>query len=292
MTVLDQVFPPYSCPDWPAELGTYFSASRAATFDRCPEIFRRRYVLGEREKPAGAPLWGQADHRAHEVNWSQKITTGDDVPVDVVQDAFVDTFDQLVDDVGGADEVVWDKSDAGDTPQAQAADVRERGVRLVGAYHRKASPSVQPVAVEQKISLDIPGIPVPVIGYIDIVTADRVVERKTAKQKSMKSEWSSQSAIYQAAVPLPFHWHLSVKTKTPQICTPDEFPELAVPQNPRATEKVTRLLQMTIDQILWCWEKYGPFEPWPGARNRPQSPCSWCGWGPNASGLCGWWVDG
>jgi hypothetical protein len=42
---------------------------------RCLETYRRRYVRGEKTRPAAALTWGSADHAAHEANFAQKITT-------------------------------------------------------------------------------------------------------------------------------------------------------------------------------------------------------------------------
>ena len=265
--------------DWVSPMPNHLSASQLAMFQRCPEQWRRRYLLGQKERPGAAMVWGIADHYAHEQNFRQKITSGVDIPKADVEIAFAEGFDQAVERGGGASEIQWD-----DKP----GDVKDQGVVLVGAYHDRVSPHVQPVTVEEKFSVDIPGVPVPVIGYVDLTTASEGIERKTAKRREPKPkpDWVIQGRLYQAVKQLPMEWHLSVKTKTPAVYAPGLGQrDLRLPLV-QATVDSTIVLVRTVAQAMLAYLRmYGPDAPWPGGITHPWA-CDFCGFRPT----CAWWA--
>lgn len=266
---------------WPVELPDHLSATQIGMWQRCREQYRRRYVLGEKERPGAALVWGKADHKAHEHNFAQKIISGEDVPVAEVEEAFAASFDSEVDKLGGASEVVWDE---------KPSDLKDAGVRLVGAYHRQVSPSVQPTAVEQRFEVSVPKLPVPVVGWIDLETAGSAIERKTAKAATKKVEpkWILQGLLYQAVREKPVDYHVSVKTKTPAVWTPAEAEELRLPPNERMVAATQVLVQNTAQEINAYWQTFGPEQPWTGALSHPWA-CRFCGWGPRGNNTCFWW---
>lgn len=264
--------------DWPDQLGDHLSATRLSMFQRCPEQYRRRYILGQKERPGAAMVWGSADHYAHEQNFTQKITSGEDISDADVQLAFAEGFDQAVERGGGEAEVEW----GFDKPGA----LKDAGAKLVSVYHAQVSPRIQPTAVEEKFSVALPGVPVPVIGYVDVKTAGEAIERKTAKAKQPKPkpDWRIQGLLYQAVDGRPVDWHVSVKTKLPAVYTPLEEVALKLPVNARTVD-ATKVLVRTISQaMLAYWRMYGPSEPWPGAITHPWA-CDFCGFRKD----CAWW---
>jgi hypothetical protein len=52
---------------WPERI-EHLSASSIGMFRRCPEQFRHRYILGEKERPGEALLIGSAFHTGLEFN--------------------------------------------------------------------------------------------------------------------------------------------------------------------------------------------------------------------------------
>jgi hypothetical protein len=280
MSILEQLFPSEApALAWPSGLPDHLSASQLNMFSRCPEQYRRRYVLGEKERPAAALVWGSADHYAHEQNFAQKILSGEDIPGDDVKLAFAEGFDRAVDRSGGEGEVDWGQDKPG--------EMKDRGAALVGVYHKQVSPRIQPTAVETKFKVDLPGVPVPVIGYVDVSTAATAIERKTAgrAEKKPKPDWRIQGLLYQAVGGKPVEWHVSVKTKTPAVWTPLEAPDLQLALN-SVTVGATKGLVRTIAQgLLAYWTTYGPDEPWPGAVTHPWA-CDFCGFRPT----CAWWA--
>lgn len=280
-SLLDAILPaPAPAIVWPGIFPDHLSASSLNLLQRCPENWRRRYVSHERDGKNGALVWGGADHYAHEVNFRQKIESHVDLPVEDVKLAFAEGFDRAVDEGGGMSQVSWGDDDAG--------ALKDAGVRMVAAYHEQVSPSVQPVAVEARFEVAIPGLPVPVIGYIDVETEDSSIERKTAKAKTVvvKPGWRIQGLLYQLSNPNPIDWHVSVKTKTPSIYTPAIEPGLRLVDS--RADLTQRLVLNLATQLVSLLDTYGPDEPWPGAITHDWS-CSYCPFGPRADNSCSWW---
>lgn len=281
MSALDLAFP-LDTDDtaWPAGLPSHLSATQIGMVQRCPEQWRRRYLLGEKEPPGAALIWGGADHYAHEQNFLQKIDSHEDIPVEDVKLAFAEGFDQRVEQAGGAGEVAWGDDKPG--------DVKDAGVRLVDLYHRTVSSAMQPTAVERKFEIEVPGVAVPVVGRVDVETTQPVaaVERKTSKQmvREVKPEWRVQGLLYHLVSQKPIAWHLSVKTKTPAVYTPTELPGLSLGVEDSMTQATVRMVQTTARTILAYWTVFGPDEPWPGAITHPWA-CGWCAF----KGRCAWW---
>ncbi len=290
MSLLDELLPPVEHDEtlleaWPLlELdcgaSTHVSATSLTMYARCPEQWRRRYLLGEKEPPKGHLVWGTAHHRAAEHNYQQKIDSHEDVPVGEVEEVFAAAVDREVDAAGGESQVEWDSSKG-------AADVKDRGVRLARAYREQAAPFVQPVQVEQRFDVFVPGVPVPVIGYLDVVCDGRLVEMKTASRKMTepKPQHRAQAGIYQMAAHLPVHFHVGAKTKEPGVYTPAGDPGLEVPFTPGGLERTERWVRMVCDRIVADYRRHGAVEPWLGAVAQSDNPCGWCGY----RGSCGWW---
>jgi len=275
---------------WPREL-EHFSASSAGMMLRCEEQWRQRYVLGKKIPPSAAALIGRTDHKAIEHNFRQKIKSYEDLSMADMLNVTLETFDREMAFEGGPSEIEWDDPDLDVNRQAGMA--KDQTVLLVETYHEQVSPNVQPLTVEESFSLAVPGLPVPVIGYIDLVAGiqtdmlgitvnDRIIDRKTVgrKEKEPKPDWLFQAAVYQLARPLPFEWHLTVKTKTPYVMAP-----AFNPYPPVEGEKAVRMLQMTANRIAYNFHKYGPDNVWPGARYHHPWSCQYCGFRPT----CSWW---
>jgi hypothetical protein len=248
---------------------------------RCPEQYRRRYLLGEVARPGAALVWGSADHYAHEQNFRQKIESGTDIPVGDVKAAFAEGFDRAVERNGGEREVEWGDDKPG--------DLKDKGVELAAVYHDLVSPTVQPVAVEQKFEVRVPGVPVPVIGFVDVLEQYKAIERKTAAraQKTPKPDWLIQGWLYQSIERKPVEWHVSVKTKVPAIYTPATDAALRV-EFDAAVAVAAQTRVRTFARVLTTYmAEFGMDEPWPDAVSHPWA-CGFCGFRPS----CSWWGNG
>lgn len=283
----------------------HLSATSIGMFMRCPEQFRRRYVLHEKERPGAALVVGRGFHFAQETNFRQKIESGKDLPLDDVVGAFHAGWDSEVSKYGGVDEIQWDDRIKPDT-------LRSRGVELVKSYHTAVAPRLEPASVEREFNLEWEDVPVPINGYLDFEgavwpTAEElagftggdlsyitdtvypaVIDYKTANraQRALKPEWLIQARIYQAATGKRVEYHVAVKTKEPSIITPNDAPELGIDVQDTAVAVTKTLLQRVSRQIAWHYSEFGPDQTWPGALTHPWA-CGFCGYRPN----CMWWAS-
>lgn len=262
---------------WPEILPDHLSPSSLKTYMRCREQWRRRYVLGEKERPGAALVWGGAHNFALvETNFAQKITTGEDLSVEDVQLAFAEGFDQRVERDGGESEVQWGDDKPG--------DLKDKGVALATHYHATVSPTVTPIAVERSFSLMVPGVPVPIIGRIDVDEEHRTIDLKTGAKREMKPDNVFQGRVYQLERPVPIEFHLATKTKLPAIYTPAEWPEFGLDVSDIVQKRTARMLVTLADDIASTFATYGADQPWPGAFTYGWA-CGYCGFKPT----CPWW---
>lgn len=256
--------------DFPPEI-THLSASSISMLLRCEEQYRNRYILGKIKPPSLSMLAGRADHRAIEVSMAQKIESHEDLPIGDVKEMFLETLEAAVDEQGGVTELA-------DPAEAAASydGLRRDGQTVVGLYHKLISPSVQPVAVEKEFNIEVPGVPVVLNGYIDLVEQNQIIDRKRTNRatKSPKVDWVLQGGIYQLAEPLPYRWHISVTTKVPQFLT-----EIEQPLGPRML--VERQLRDAALKLGFLWQKYGPDEAWPATGRQHDWACNYCGFKDN-----------
>lgn len=165
------------------------SFSRVDTYERCPLLFRFRYVDKLPATPSPDLSWGSAIHAALEVWWSQKLPTPP--PVEVLYRALYDNWE----DAGFADmdretKLVWYR---------HARDVLARHYERFAADYRPA------IACEQWFELDL-GDGVAVRGSIDHVARTAtgglgIVDWKTNRRARSRGEVASslQLAVYALA---------------------------------------------------------------------------------------------
>jgi hypothetical protein len=244
-------------PAWPVELPPHLSASQLAMFARCPEQYRRRHVLRQKERCGAAMLIGGVDHKTHEHNFRQKITTRQDVPLAELEDVYASVFDKKIDEEGGESEIAW-----GDDNYSRAKD---QGIKLVRAYHEHVSP-----LVERKTT--------------------------TSATSQPKGHWKIQGLVYRAAKRSPLEWHLSVKTAETQVITPESPPPpnakkghkgfggLKLPYEDGCEEWTNRYIGRIARDLHAAFLMYGPDHPWRGALDHEWA-CGRCSYRKD----CAWW---
>ncbi len=275
----------------------YVSASSLKMFVRCPEQWRRRYVLGHKSPPNSNMLWGGADHRAVGFNYQQKIESERDLPVKEVKERFSYELDMGVEHAEG--EIEWSGRDLeGKTPKQAHDFILDRGANLVGAYQEQVAPITQPLTVEQEFLLPIDGLGVPVKGYVDLTAKRRgnaifapamgtephfekpfVVERKTkGTNQPPAPDDRFQARVYELATGLPVEFQVSVKSAQPKVTLHEPLP--------LSSEKSTiESLKRAVLGIATCYSLYGEEQPWPDNGRLHPFSCSYCGFRES----CPWW---
>jgi len=214
-----------SCRDFlEAKAGTrglpraYLSVSQIKLYLACPLKYRFQYVDRIRKPTPAAFVLGGAVHKAIEASYRQKMSSGSDMPVDVVQDIFAAHWDEAA-----RQDVDWE----GEDPAAMKA----KGVALVGLYMREVAQGIQPVAVEEKFLIDFSNVDYGFMGFMDVVTADeRVRDTKTAKRSPEQDAADREMQLTAYALgykslygtyPKSLGLDVLVATKTPKVVTLD-----------------------------------------------------------------------
>lgn len=163
------------------------SASQAGAYKRCPMAWHFRYVEGRKMAPAWA-IKGRAQHKGLELNYRQKVETRADLAVDEVLDAmrsdveasFHSTTEEPILFPGESKDKIVDDGAAG-----------------LRAYHERIAPAVQPVLVEEKVSMTLPWGGT-LLGVLDVV--DETLTIRDAKFPA--DPMRAGELIYEAQPPL------------------------------------------------------------------------------------------
>lgn len=134
----------------------HFSASQVNTYDRCPTQYYWRYGPDKLVIPPGAfQATGGAYHKSVEHNHREKIASGKDEPVDVLEDVFVEDLHTREDDT--------------DWSEMSMDECESVGRGLVGVYRTQLAPPIYPLKVEHKFKVEFEDRDWVLTGYIDCV---------------------------------------------------------------------------------------------------------------------------
>lgn len=188
----------------------------------CAEAWRRKYLLKEPSRSSPALIFGSAFHSTIE---GRITANANNEPGDALPQLWSRNWGNKLESEGSS--VDW----SADTPEEH----HDEGIRMFGdANVIKTVNSIVPLRdetglfIERKVALRVPGVPVPIVGYIDIVTADGVPsDFKTSAQSwsDGKAQSEIQPLFYLAAlnqigmtVPnLTFRHFVFTKTKVPKV---------------------------------------------------------------------------
>lgn len=147
------------------------SGSSLNTYLRCGRQWELAYVQRIKRPPSLKMALGTAGHYAAEVDFTQKIESREDLPLDMVLDAFSDSFNK---------ETV-------DSPEVPAKKetkplMHASGIEAMKVWHKDIAPTIQPAMVEQPVqfmlSTSVRGgeeTNIPWTGTVDLVDEDVLV---------------------------------------------------------------------------------------------------------------------
>jgi len=188
--------------------GEVLSPSQVSTIMDCAYRWHAKYVLKTLEPPTSQQILGRAVHAALAANFEQKCDTKTDLPVPGVVAVYREAWAISSEGLEFRDD---------EDPN----EIGKSGEVLVTKYMEEAAPSIEPAAVEMRVTGVIAGVKVS--GYVDLVDVHGcVIDIKTAKARP-----SSISPMQRFQVAT--YWHLTslargagridtlVKTKSPQL---------------------------------------------------------------------------
>lgn len=276
--------PDVQVPGWPLRRGR-LSASALGCFARCPEQFRYKYVLGQRDPDSGASITGRAVHKAIARNWLYKMAQGEDAPLTMIEATYDHAFDvntEREEEKAGA--VAWGH-DGTQAKRPMTMDAwRGRGKEALGGYMLQIAPGVWPRAAEDLFVIQVAGLVVPVVGFIDVVTDRAMIDLKfgAKKQGAISPEWRIQGLTYLLSQDRAMEYH-SLNWKG-EFRTPADSPGLVMRRTAEAYAIAGDLVRSMVSGILAYAERFGVDRPWPGAVTHTWA-CSTCAFEPD----CHWW---
>lgn len=225
--------------DFPVE---HLSASSLTRFMRCPRQWQDYYVYGNKGAGSSATVLGNAVHLG-----MSRVLKGEDPG-----SFWLDTYKEHED---------------ADYSRMAPHVCAEWAVKLLYHYYETIGKHLNVLDTEIEIAIEVPGVDIPVIGFIDFETDDRNVDLKTTgyfspKQVRLNPEWRFQQHVYQLHNSKPSEIHVLTRSKTEPVLVPNSTQHMLY-IHPPAPEGTQRQIKQVYDMIRYCWENYGD-GPWPG----------------------------
>jgi hypothetical protein len=251
----------------------HFSATGITDYLQCPETFRRRYIRRSQRGFFAGRIIGTGNDRGIRFNMQQKIDSHEDAPLLDVLDAARDAITAELDKAGGESEVTW-------SDHVRSASVAtDIAIRAVTSYHTNVAPSMQPTDVNLKGQVIVPGVPVPVIGWMDYLTADGVVDvkamRRSVERLDIGQRIQGLTYMLMTGQPVDFHITDTSSGRGMLVHRMPRFP-LRIEPYPDATKRFADLITTVARDVSLKWQTFGPDEPWPGAGLAHDWRCDYC----------------
>jgi hypothetical protein len=249
--------------------------SQLSMYANCGLAYYFRYVEGRRLAPGIAAITGTATHKSIESNLAHKIDTGELLPLEQVTEIARDAVHHAWE----AEGVMLDDEEKGQGEDKLRGSVVDTAVKLARLHHQQLAPTIEPVAVEKKFKLELPMLPVDLVGTIDVEEADGLRDHKCFKRSpsQLEVDRSLQLTLYSLA-------KRTIDGREPRRISLDVLlkrkrgPKITTISTTRTVEDYHRLLDR-ISRITTAIDK-GDFIP----SNPDNWRCSprWCGY----FGLC------
>lgn len=255
------------------------SASSMGMAIQCPEQFRQKYLVKTPEQSFGARFIGSVDHEMSRVMATAKMYGSGETAVNV---------DALYREAWNA---VLDKDGEPDWRDDDPTKMFERGVKMSKLYWDEVIvKEVKPVAVETRLEFTIPGVPAKIVGFADLIEADKIRERKTTAVKTTKPKpkWRFQGLIYQYATGLPVQWDVVTRQVTPQLYLARDWPDLYLAVRP--TKFIEGMIRDVARRINDLYSQFGSDNTWPMTGIFGDWLCDYCPIGPRYGGSCPAWM--
>lgn len=254
-------------------MAIHLSPSSVATLRRCALQFFFSAICRIKLKPSLKMATGTAVHFSElQVNFAQKIQTGEDLPLDTIQDAAAQSFEEEAKEA-----ILKEDEDPGKG--------KDRTVAAVTVYHKRVAPQIQPILVERPLPVKLGDIEV--VQFADVLTADEEIRDIKVESRSTPTAnlgGSLQLNSYALG-------YVQLTGQTPKAIQLDQvLPDLKDEKkryNPMRSDRPNPESAAAIYCAAASLVARIKEEPqnWviPADPTSPATPCSWCGY---AKGMC------
>lgn len=176
----------------------HISPSQMDSYTRCGEAYRRRYIEKEIIPPSFSMTKGSCVHSGQEMDFKQKIETKTNLPVKEVVDFVAASFDGRL----TAEGVFLTAEEESVGKAIVTGKAKDSTVRMAEQMARTVGPKYQPIEVEKKFRIELPG-PRDILGFLDLIIPNGFQDLKTgAKKKAQKDidadvQFTTYAAAYQ-----------------------------------------------------------------------------------------------
>lgn len=191
----------------------YVSPSQLNMYLRCPAQYKYRYIDNIILPPRSAITKGRAVHKGQEHNYRQKVETFQDLKLSEIQEVAAAEFETF------AEETEWEKDE-------DPGKAKDEAISLTTLYHTEVSPQVQPVLVEEAVSVPLDS-GYSIYGFIDVLDNQGYIRdtKTTAKTPSASEadkslQLTAYSLAYRELMGIPEKGVILdylVQTKTPKV---------------------------------------------------------------------------
>ncbi|MDL1966276.1 MAG: PD-(D/E)XK nuclease family protein [Candidatus Desulfofervidus auxilii] len=185
----------------------HLSVSQINMYLRCGLQYFYRYVMGMKLPPAGAMVLGGGVHKVIEEDYKEKKEKGQNKALSEKQDMFVEEFKERI-------------KEAELREDEKPEEMEKQGVGLIKVHHEEVAIATEPLEVEQPFEIHFEGKDYSLIGRIDLVTIEGVIDHKTASRKYNQNqvETDLQLPIYSFVTGInDVGFDVLVKTKKPAV---------------------------------------------------------------------------
>lgn len=163
----------------------YLSPSQIASYTRCGEAYRRRYINKEIIPPRIVMVKGTAIHKGAELNFQQKITTGRDLPKSQIIDKSVSVFEDTIKHEG-----VWlNVNEEAEGKDISISKQKDSVAAVAGVFVDHVAPKYQPKMVEYEQLVEIEGGSHNLKGIIDLEDVkERLIDFKITSKTMTQAE--------------------------------------------------------------------------------------------------------
>lgn len=186
----------------------HLSHSQVNMMLRCPRSYHYRYIKGIKIPPAGAIIQGSSYHAGMEQGYKYKLENkGRSPSLQMIQDA-ADRHWQERQRV--EEKIDW---------QGNPGLLKDEVMTLLNNYVSNVMPTIIPIAVEQRESLEVAGIPF--VRVIDLKTKNGVIDHKVSGRRygddAIYTDIQSCAYLYPKGGKFEFHVALKTNKKDIQI---------------------------------------------------------------------------
>jgi hypothetical protein len=169
------------------------SASQLEQAIFCGEQWKRVHIDKQPRPPGIALHVGTSLHKVSEYNFTIKMATGEDEPLDVLRDVARDGYIYKLRDEG-----VYLSRDETSRKTELLNEGLTQAVSLSESFRNDFAPMIQPIAVEHEVKLLDEEIEVSWLGYVDLEDGTTARDLKSASRawSESQADASTQATLY------------------------------------------------------------------------------------------------